>query len=68
MHAQVTAALRRIDAHLAEYREQDRAAAGRQARIREQTTAWFAAHPCEARAISELFGFPGWDKNGPQSE
>jgi len=57
IHGQVRATLKRIDASLAEIRARKRALADGsfRARVRNETQAWFEAHPHQARAIAELF-------------
>jgi len=57
IHGQVRATLKRIDASLAEIRARERALADAsfRARVRNETQAWFEAHPHQARAIAELF-------------
>ena len=57
IHAQVRAALTRIDANLSEIRERERALADGtfRARVVAETRAWFDAHPEEAQGIMELF-------------
>ena len=58
VHAHVRATLARIDAIQAEICEQKRSAAKLRIEVREQTKAWFAAHPDKALAISDFLGFP----------
>ena len=57
IHAQVRAALTRIDANLSEIRERERALADGtfRARVVAETRAWFDAHPEEAQGIMDLF-------------
>jgi len=57
IHAQVRAALKRIDASLAEVRasEQRLADGTLRAEVVAETRAWFDAHPDEAHGIVELF-------------
>jgi enamine deaminase RidA (YjgF/YER057c/UK114 family) len=57
IHAQVRAALARIDASLSEIRASERKLADGtfRAQVVAETRAWFNAHPEEARGIVELF-------------
>jgi len=57
IHSQVRATLKRIDASFVEIRARERALTDGtlRARVRNETQAWFAAHPHEARAIAEFF-------------
>lgn len=57
IHAQVRAALKRIDASLSEIRARERALADGsfRARVVAETRAWFDANPEEAQGIVELF-------------
>jgi len=57
IHAEVRAALKRIDASLAEARASERRLADGtfRAQVVAETRAWFEAHPEEARGIVELF-------------
>ena len=57
IHSQLRATLKRVDAGLAEIRAQERALGDGsfRAQVREETQAWFEAHPRQARAIAELF-------------
>ena len=57
IHAQVRAALTRIDANLSEIRDRERALADGtfRARVVAETRAWFDAHPEEAQGITDLF-------------
>jgi enamine deaminase RidA (YjgF/YER057c/UK114 family) len=56
IHAQVRAALKRIDASLSEIRasEQRLADGAFRARVVAETRAWFDAHPEEARGLIEF--------------
>ena len=58
VHDHVSAVLARIDAIQAEICDQKRSAAELTIEVKEQTKAWFAAHPDKALAISGLLGFP----------
>jgi hypothetical protein len=57
IHAQVRAALSRIDATLSDIRARERALADGtfRAQVVAETRAWFDAHPEEAEGIVELF-------------
>jgi hypothetical protein len=57
IHAQVRAALRRIDTSLSEIRESERRLADGtfRAQVVAETRAWFDAHPEEAQGIVEFF-------------
>ena len=57
IHTQVRAALKRIDASLSEVRARERALDDGtfRAQVRNETQAWFQAHPHEARAVAALF-------------
>jgi phytoene/squalene synthetase len=56
VHLEVRATIRRIDAGLAELRQRERALPRLRAQVREQTRAWFEAHPHEGRGVSEVAG------------
>jgi len=57
IHRQVSAAIGRIDAALAEVRERERQLTNEafRAQIRVEIQAWFKAHP-DPRSLAELFG------------
>ena len=58
VHEHVNAVLARIDAIQAEICDQKRSAAELTIEVKEQTKAWFAAHPENALALSDFLGFP----------